>query len=138
MKIDIEVFKMPDSVISNVKKCYVELLPDRLIYCHDYDVDIPADIENEVYNNDEFRVIDKATYKKEAIVGAALSSKRIAVDEDSTDEDFTIYSVVIPISNTSESIEVSFETLTKANDFHKKIIDYIFKDASKSVRTNQE
>ena len=130
MRIDIEVFQMPDSVITKVKKCYVELLPDRFIYCHDYDVDISANIEEEVYTNDEFRVIDKAVYKKECVVGCAIASKRIAVNEKNTDEDFTIYSVIIPIAHTTEAIEVSFETLKQAVEFHTIVANYIFKNAS--------
>ncbi len=128
MKIDIDVFKMPGSVISEVKKCYVELLPDRFIYCHDYDVDIPANVEEEQYENEEYRVLDKAVYKKACIVGAAISSKRITSVEDEDIESFTIYSVMISISNTDEAVEVTFETLKGAVDFHNKMLKYIFNE----------
>jgi hypothetical protein len=124
-RIDINVFHLPGSVISNVAKCYLELSSDRLAYVHDYDVNLPEDEDNPEEN---FRVLDKVVYKKEAIIGASLSSRvmRAEGDEGEEDETMNCYAVAIPVANVDETIEVMFETLKEANAFHKKICDYIF------------
>ena len=125
-RIDINVFHLPGSVISNVAKCYLELSTDRLAYVHDYDVNLPEDDDNKEEN---FRVLDKVVYKKEAIIGASLSSRVIrseSENEDDEDETMNCYAVTIPVANVDEAIEVMFETLKEANTFHKKICDYIF------------
>jgi len=121
-RIDINVFKLPNSVVSNVSKCYVELSDDRLAYVHDYDALLP---EDEDHPEEEIRVLDKVVYKKSCIIGASLSS-RVLDGEDEGDPSVQIYSVVIPVANVDEAIEIVFETLKDANAFHKKICDYIF------------
>lgn len=128
MKIDINVFKLPGSVISQVKKCYVELLNDKFIYCHDYEIDIPANLDDDVFENEEFRVTDKAVYKKSAIIGASLTSKRMY--DDANSDVIDTYSVIIPVSGVSDEIEIIFETLKEANAFHIKMTNYIFSNES--------
>jgi len=126
-RIDINVFHLPGSVISNVAKCYLELSDDRLAYVHDYDVNLPEDEDSPEEN---FRVLDKVVYKKDCIIGASLSSRVMRAEseeEDGEDETMNCYAVTIPIANVEEAIEVMFENLKDANAFHKTICDYIFK-----------
>ena len=137
MKIDIEVFELPGSIINNVKKCYIELLPDRIIYVHDYNIDVSEneDSEEESYHEEpkEFRVTDKATYKKECVTGVAISTKRIfGINKEGEEESMDVCECMIPLSGLDDAIVITFNTIKKANDFHKLITDYIFND-SKSI-----
>lgn len=124
MKINIEIFDIPQNENVVVKKCYVELLPDRFVYCHDYDVTIPENVENEQYESEEYRMLDKAIYKKEYLGGVVLTSKRIQFDEE--DEPIDVYVIQILISQIGEAVEVSFNTIKKALEFQKTILNYIF------------
>jgi len=125
MKIDIEVLELPGSTIKDVRKYYVELLPDRFIYCHDYNAHFPSNEEEEL-PEENIRITDKSTYKKEMLIGASLNSQRLSGEAEDGSEDYTIYIVQIPIAQIGDVVELMFSSIKKANDFHKTITDYIF------------
>ncbi len=119
MKINFELFDLAVDKIKNPIAYYVELLPDRIIYHLEAEIDKEPNMEAEEYTAIEnMYLCETRVYKKETLIGASISFTKPYEDE--------LYVVLVEMAGASDVIEVTFQNRKAAYKFHKQILEYIF------------
>lgn len=130
MRINFELFDLKVDKIRNPIAYYVELLPTKILYHLEAEIDKEPDIENESYESEEgVYLCETRVYKREALIGCSISFTKPFDDE--------LHIVMIEVMGASDNIEVTFKSKKAALKFHSQIIKYILNEDT-SIHNNSK